>query len=646
MGWQDDQVIEKASSGGGWREDEVISKPKPEARPSATARDRATALGAGAQRGMVAGLMGLPVDTAQNIANLGIAAFGALSPKEGTPLPQGGTAGAPPEPLQGSVGSSEWIADKLRGAGATVDNPRPDDPSSRMLFTGGNIAGASALPGAGAGNTLAAATSGAIAGEVLGPQWVGPAAMAPGAITQAASAAKASIANPQTVRENVETFKQAGTRPDVAQATESNFLRGLTNVIGRFPGGQGIISKFRETEQEALGATARTGTTAEAGGRAIKEGISGDGGFLDRTKAQWVKLDDELAAKVGDRTFAPANTVSALDSLTKLAPGAEKTTASLVNPKIAEIKANLNADLQANNGVIPFDSLRALRSKVGSMLDDSLVSGVPNGELKRLYGGLSKDLEASAKEAGAGPEFARQSNYYRARMDRIENTLDSVLGNGKTFEQIFKGVAPTDIDSVNKIRQVYRSLEPDQRQVVSEAIVNRMGRATPGKQDATGEKFSSETFLSNWSRINDSAKAQLFPDSATRNRLDAIAKVSSEIRDSGKPFANSSGTSQGLSAAGVYSTVPAAATLAATGHPGTAASVVLGAGALVAGANIGAKMLTSPGVVDWLAKSAKVSTPEQMTAQMGRLSVIYNQTKDQKLRGELSQYINSVGGNQ
>ena len=44
----------------------------------------------------IAGLAGLPVDTARNVANLGIAAYGA-----GT-----GRGDAAPEPLQGGVGSS------------------------------------------------------------------------------------------------------------------------------------------------------------------------------------------------------------------------------------------------------------------------------------------------------------------------------------------------------------------------------------------------------------------------------------------------------------------------------------------------------------------------------------------------------------
>lgn len=606
-----------------------ISKPAEEAT-SATAGDRVTAAQGGTNRG-IAGLLGLPVDTVENIINMGIAAYGKAS-------------GTTPDLIKGAFGGSESIARGMESVGVNTQNPRPDDQASRMLHTAGTIAGGSVVPGAGIRSTAAAAAGGALAGEALGPEYAGVGAMLPGAASQAASALKRSVANPEAVKSNIEIFSKAGTSPDVAQATDSNFFRGLTNVVGRVPGGQGVVAKFREQEQEALGRTATTGVSNEAGGRAIRSGITKEGGFLDRTKAEWTALDDAVAAKVPKgSSFAPNETMQALDELTTPVAGAEKTTEGLVNPTLAKIKENLSADLQANGGQIPFEALRALRKKVGSMLDDSLVTGISGGEMKRLYGGLSQDLEAAATQAGAGKEFARQSNYYKARMDRIENTLDQVLGKGKAPEDIFKSVSPTDVESVSKIRRVMRSLDEGERQVVADAVVNRLGRASPGNQDATGAKFSSETFLSNWSRINDSAKAQLFPDPSYRAKLDAISKVSSDIRDGKTPFGNPSGTGQAATAAGVYGSIPIAVGMAVSGNVAGAATTLAVAGSLVAGANVGAKMLTSPKVVDWLAKSSKAQTPEQMTAQLGRLAVIYNETKDEKLKQELSEYSSSLG---
>jgi hypothetical protein len=596
---------------------------KPEIKPTQTNAGLAN---------FMASTLGLPVDTVENALNLGIAGVGSVANAAGRP-------DLAPDVIRGSVGGSEHIRGLLRKTGQpglSPDNPMPNDPRATDQFNFTSRGGF--IPG----GALPAAVS-VLAENTLGPEWAGVGSMAPAAAGRGLSAARNAMVDPRVVQQNRETFRRAGTEPDVAQATDSNFAAGLENVISRFPGGQGVMSKFRESQQEQLGQSARTGVSAEAGGRSIKTGITGDGGFLDRTKAQWQKLDNDLGIKVGQGyRLAPTKTSQALDELTAVTPGAEKTSSSLVNARVAEIKQNFAADLQANNGQMPFEALRALRSKVGSLLDDSLVSGIPNGELKKLYGALSKDLEAAAGQAGATREFARQNNYYKARMDRIENTLDAVLGDKKTFEQIFKGVAPTDVDSVNKIRRVFRSLSGEQRDLVARAVVDRLGRATPGQQDATGAKFSSETFLSNWSRINDSAKVQLFPDATMRNKLDAISKVSEEIRKNKQVFGNNSGTAQGVSAAGVYATAPVAVGLAASGNVGAAGAAVAVTSALVVGANIGAKMLTSPKVVDWLAKSSKTTSPEQMTAQLGRLAVIYNQTKDEALKQEMGEYINSV----
>lgn len=572
-----------------------------------------------------ASTLGLPVDTVENALNLGIAAYGtakqALTGKPG------------PDLLRGSFGGSQSIRNALRATGEpglSPDNPTPNSTLGTLQYD--LVSRGGFMPGG-----VVPAIGSIVAEKTLGPEYAGVGAMTPAAVGQAVSSARQALANSKAIRDNLATYRQAGVIPDVAQATESNFFRGLTNVVGRIPGGQGILAKFRELQQKSLGESAKTGVSAETAGRAIKEGITGDTGFLARTKEQWLKLDAQMAVKVPpDSRFTPTNTVKALDDLTATIQGAEKTTGALVNPGIAGIKENLAADLQANNGQIPFEALRSLRSKVGSMLDDSLVTGIPGGQLKQLYAGLSKDLETAANQAGAGREFTRQQNFYRARMGRIETTLDSILGKGKEPEAIFKSVSPTDADSVNKIRRVMRSLEPSERQTVSEAIVNRLGRATPGRQDFTGEKFSSDTFLTNWSKINESAKSQLFPDPAMRTKLNAIAKVASDIREGRVPFANPSGTAQGITATSIYgSPLVSLAT-------GNVAPMAI-AGSVVAGANIGAKMLTSPKVVDWLAQSTKATTPAQQAVQMARLSVIFNQSKDAQLKQELSDYITSLG---
>ena len=524
--------------------------------------------------------------------------------------------------------------------------PSPQTNTERMVGTGAEIAG-SAIAGPIGGARQAALNIGLPAlGGVVGEQLGGEMGKTIGALTPASAqilAGPVRSAIARKVAPNIETFRQAGTTPSVAQATESNFLRGLENLIAKFPGGVGVMRNFADRQQAQMGQVARTGTSAEDAGRAIESGVKG---FVGRTKAAWNQLDDQLAQKVPQGSaIKPSNTLQMLEEMTKPTVGAEKTSGVMSTPKLAEIRSAMSSDLAGTppsrvvtllgadgkpisnvpiggtpgSETMPFHAIRELRSKVGSMLDDSLVSGIPGGELKRLYGALSKDLEAAATSAGAGNEFARQSNYYRARMTRLEDTLERVVG--KTPEETFARFMPKDAEQANKVRATMRSLDPEQRQIVSEAVVNRLGRAIPSKQNEVGEVFSSESFLTNWNKLSAGAKAQLFDEQTAKN-MDSLARASSNLREGSKNFANISGTAGAAAPYGLFA-------MAATGN-------VVPALFMVSGAYVGSKMLTNPRVVQWLATPVKSS---DMAQHLTRLATIYNSTSDAGLKAELEKLV-------
>ncbi len=600
---------------------------------SPTLKERGQATLSGGAKGF-AGLIGLPMDTLRDAANLATAGVGGIATRFGYP-------NLAPDLVGPLPGGSEHARALMERFGIGTTNPRPDDLVSRMLHTGGMIAGGSIFPGATVKGTLAAAAGGALAGETLGPEWVGVGALVPAAGAQAATELKNAIAT--KAAPIVDTFKQAGTMPSVGQATDSTFLHGLENLAAKFPGGSGIMKSFIENQQARMGATARTGVSAEDAGRAIERGVKGEGGFLARTKDTWNKLDQEVAAKIPQGSaFRPANTLQALDDLTRPIPGAEKSTGAPLDARIPAIKENLVADLQANNGQMPFEALRQIRSRVGAQIDDALVQGAKSGEMSKLYKALSKDLEAAAVQAGAGQEFARQNNYYRARMGRIEDVLDRVIGTGKQPEDIFKAVNPRDPDQANKVRAVMRSLSPSEREVVGEAVANRLGRTTPGNQDVTGEKFASEVFLTNWNKLSPGAKAQFFPDPPLRENIDKVAKAASVIREGKGIYANPSGTAGSFAAYAVYMGPVAAIGGGLAGFPGAVGSSLASAGT----AYLGAKMLTNPKVVEWLAKPINPSHPGEAQAHLARLAVIYNGTKDEELKAEIGKFIESASAKQ
>jgi hypothetical protein len=426
--------------------------------------------------------------------------------------------------------------------------------------------------------------------------------------------------------------------PSLGMVTNTTFFKGLENLLAKFPGSSGVMQKFRENTQAALGARTKTGVSAEDAGMAIERGIKGPGGFLETTTAQWKALDDAVAAKIKpNTTVMPMETVRALDELTAPVQGAESTTAALANPKLVQMRDNLEADL--TNGRLPFEAIRALRTRVGSMLENSLVSGVPGGELKRLYKALSDDLEQAATAGGAKTEFLQQQQFWNARMGTVERVLDRIIGQNRSPEEMFRALMPKDPNQGTTVTAAMQSLPAAERRIVSQAVVDRLGRAAPGKQDDYGEVFSSETFLTNWNKLSPKAKNALFPDPKMRANLESIAAAASKIRHGAADFANPSGTSGSFAAYAIYGTI---GTGAITGN----IPAVAGALGTMGAANVTSRMLTNPRFVNWVASGPRTRDPKAIAAHMARLSVIFNSSKDEALKEDLGAYVQSMNGEQ
>lgn len=544
--------------------------------------------------------------------------------------------------------TSQAVSEQLSRAGLPeprATGERVVGDASRALSAVGGVAGIAQRVAGPVAKTLAQApkaqATGAVAGGTAmgvtregggGPGAQFAAGMTAGVLAPAAMAATVS----RWAAPNVQLFKSVGAEPSVGNTLNSPFVQGLENLLARLPGGQGLAARFRENTQRRLGDRTKTGTTAEAAGRTIERGISGPGGFIERTKETYKRLDAITASKMPkDSTWLASNTMSVLDDLVTPVAGAERTTRALVNPTLATMRQNLADDLAANNGRLPYEALRQLRTQVGSMIDDALVTGVPGGQLKQVYAALSRDMERAAKTAGVGPHFTRQNNYYRARMERIESVLERVIGKGRQPEDIFKVVNPTNQDAVGKLRATLRSLKPDERQVVARAVIERLGRATPGRQNDVGDVFSSETFLTNWNRISEAAKNTLFQNPQQKRELDKIANIANRLRKSGQVAANPSGTAGSAASYGIFgSPLVAVAT--------NSISPVLIAGGALALTNIGSRMLTSPRVVNWLASGA-ITKPDQLAPYISRLAVIYAETDDPALRREIENYVDAQG---
>ena len=621
---------------------EDIPTAAPQQRAPASVVDRVNAGAAGFNSG-VAGMLGLPVDTAANVLDLGKAgaeaAYMALK-GEAPPVSWDPSRNRSNVPLSG-----DWWRAHL---GSAASLPRPDDTASRYLYAGGSVIPAAALGGATSADSLAAAlvntgkgTAGALPSVAAG-QFVSDAkpfksdaANSTAALTaqllagMAPSAAGAATrglirgSDPAAMASNVDAFRSLGAEPTLGQASGTRRTQFLESALAKVPGGAGVVQKAAEEQAENLGhgvdnlttALSPGGASPERAGRAIRQGISGEGGFADRFRQTSNGLFNQVDQYIPANQPVQVNTtLKALNDIAAPLPGAPATSAALVNPKVAQIRQAVMSDLGANGTSLPYAAISGVRSQVGDLLaGGSLISDIPTGQLKRLYGALSSDMTQAAQDAGpaAAQAFSRASNYYSAglkRMDVLDFTVDKAGGPEAVFNAALSGTK----DGATRLRAVMQSLDADQQKAVSATVIKRMGNATPSQQNAAGDVFSPESFLTNWNRMSPEAKSALFdrfgPD--FRNQVDNIAQVGSNLRSGSKVFQNRSGTAGAEAQTGMLghvleSAIGAGAIVGGHGAGISTPHLIVGAGAVPLAAYGAAKATTSPGVVDWAARSTQ-----------------------------------------
>ena len=301
--------------------------------------------------------------------------------------------------------------------------------------------------------------------------------------------------------------------------------------------------------------------------------------------------------------------MSVLDAIAKPNPKAPATTAALVNPKVASIRQALQSDLGQNGTALPYSTLSDLRSRVGEMLTGSdLTTDIPRAQVKRLYGGLSQDLQGAAQAAGpdAVAAFNRANTYYRAGMNRMD-VLSNVLDRNGGPEAIYNAALSGTKSGATQLRSITRSLDPDQQGVLAATVFKRMGQATAGAQNAAGDVFSPETFLTNWNRMSPEAKSALFdrfPD--LQDQASNLATVGENLKAGSKVFRNASGTGAAEQQTHTIRDVLIGSLLSGEGghmlmgpHGLALAAAPLAA---AGGANLLARGMTSPTMVDWAAR--------------------------------------------
>lgn len=173
---------------------------------------------------------------------------------------------------------------------------------------------------------------------------------------------------------------------------------------------------------------------------------------------------------------------------------------------------------------------------------------------------------------------------------------------GKSGEQVFlefERMANNRGDSVRFRRQM-ASLSPDEASAFRSLVINRMGLASAGAQNAEGDAFSIARFLTRWNEMTPQARTVMFGNAEMQDDMNALAKLSERVKGSESLRGHSNTGAININDKTTHG-MAVAVIAALSGHP-----LVAGAALLPVGyQRLSAQILTSPRLLRWLARAPK-----------------------------------------
>lgn len=417
--------------------------------------------------------------------------------------------------------------------------------------------------------------------------------------------------SPEEIVKNIEAFRAAGTEPTMAQVTGGRAAQGAETLLSRVPGGAGVMARTTERQQREMGERVggiaeeiAPGATPMTAGAEIRRGIKE--AFIPAQRDEQRKLYGALSRFLPAQSSVSAgNTISILNEMTKpIARMKNLSRNQIITNKFLEgLKRDFAKDVLDNKGNVPYEGLAGFRTRIGEKLESvDLAPQIEKQQLQRLYGAISEDMREAARRAGPNAEAAfnkanQFTRQFHERIDRIQPVVNRVFPED-VYNAAISGTLGRGRST--QIAEIMSSLPSDARKEVASAFLQKMGTGVPSAQDASGQLFSAETFLTNWAKLSQSkgAKEAIFGkvgDDYLGN-LNKIAKASEIIREGTKVFAQRSGTTPSMMQ---IATVGGITMAGLSGQLKLAGLGVSGLGA----ANLSARFMTNPKAVAWLAKN-------------------------------------------
>jgi hypothetical protein len=412
--------------------------------------------------------------------------------------------------------------------------------------------------------------------------------------------------------------------------------RAVTTGTRASPVSVGPVTAAAETQQQQFGnAVRRTAATqgevvdTQAAGETVRKGAQD---YIEKSQQIGRRLYDraEKQAK-GVRGIKPTATVAAAqDALARMRnnPAASDSDISGLETFIANIE-----------GGVSIQGLRDARTQLSQgVYNGALRSSSEQAMWKDILGNVADDIDAGLRSVGrddAASTFRAADKLWSERIEVIDQTLAPIIGKDglKSGEQVISAIEGMTRGTGGgnlRLSRLLATLPAEEAGAVRATLIDRLGRAKPGSQDAQGEAFSAATFLTNWNRMTPQARTSMFPDKSTRDALQDLAQIA-EGTKRGQSLANTSNTGVALTSANVIA-----------GGAGAAAN--LPATLVVAGSvYLTGKLMASPRFAKLLAQTAKLppqAANRRFTEQLGILA-----TREPALQGDINALLQAANDN-
>lgn len=268
---------------------------------------------------------------------------------------------------------------------------------------------------------------------------------------------------------------------------------------------------------EAMGDAAR-----DAANRSAKAERKRIGAIYDRAR---------IASNNQGFTASETNTI-----LGKIATNERE---ALGGSKVGDIMSDLGADLQEKGGKLTIDGARNTRTQLRARLRDE--AGLTPDNADRLtnlvMGAINKDIENGLIDAGKTRALGlyREADRDWAKLREFEeDILKPYIGkDGDAWgSDVAKRINSDVKGNGTRLARFISALPDDEANNVRASLVMRLGKATNSNQNAEGDAFSLDTFLTNWSEI-EGARNLVFPKETVQS-LDKLAKVAEVVKAAGR----------------------------------------------------------------------------------------------------------------